>query len=193
MMDLKKNKLRIVSMIGQAQSDETRGALEHAFSCMRVVEAIAKTLGYPFGSDGAKERALDWAWTIATAAREGDAQGITISFEHIRGTSVESEESIGVEDRPGGIHPVAVGQTYCGIVLESEYAGGRARMCIRERWHDGKCESPEICPGCQNEIDPEVCGCGTAAYRYGNPMDEGHTFVPLGCDCMRACASEKDD
>lgn len=42
-----------------------------------------------------------------------------------------------------------------------------------------------VCPGCKQEIDPDTCGCGAARVGHGDPMDEGHAFVPLGCDCAR--------
>jgi len=42
----------------------------------------------------------------------------------------------------------------------------------------------ERCPGCGNEIDPDVCGCGE--FREGhNAWWAGHEFVPMGCDCLR--------
>jgi len=42
-----------------------------------------------------------------------------------------------------------------------------------------------VCPGCNQEIDPETCGCGASRVGHGDPMDEGHSFVPMGCDCAR--------
>ena len=44
----------------------------------------------------------------------------------------------------------------------------------------------EICPGCKKEVDYDTCGCGTALEYHGDPMSEGHGFIPLGCDCFRA-------
>lgn len=38
------------------------------------------------------------------------------------------------------------------------------------------------CAGCRNEIDPDVCGCGSAGCRADY---DGHNFVPAGCDCLR--------
>lgn len=41
-----------------------------------------------------------------------------------------------------------------------------------------------VCPGCGNEIDPDVCHCGIT--RENHNAWEGHTFVPAGCDCGMA-------
>ena len=40
-----------------------------------------------------------------------------------------------------------------------------------------------ICPGCKQEIDPEVCHCGE--YRAGHSSFSDHSFVPMGCECGR--------
>jgi len=42
-----------------------------------------------------------------------------------------------------------------------------------------------VCSGCNKDIKPEVCGCGSDIEAHSNPMNDGHTFVPLGCDCLR--------
>jgi hypothetical protein len=42
-----------------------------------------------------------------------------------------------------------------------------------------------VCPGCCKEIDPTTCGCGGSREFHGSPMDEGHYFIPMGCDCYR--------
>lgn len=42
------------------------------------------------------------------------------------------------------------------------------------------------CPRCMQEIDPDVCGCGDYIEGHGNPMDTGHSPVPMGCDCFRS-------
>lgn len=39
------------------------------------------------------------------------------------------------------------------------------------------------CSGCGQEIDPDVCGCGSS--RQGHGWGDGHSFIPMGCDCMR--------
>lgn len=41
------------------------------------------------------------------------------------------------------------------------------------------------CPNCGNEIDPDVCYCGTLKESH-NDMQLGHVFVPVGCDCGRS-------
>ena len=40
-----------------------------------------------------------------------------------------------------------------------------------------------ICPYCRREIDTEVCWCGTEKKFHGTPIDDGHNFVPMGCEC----------
>lgn len=44
----------------------------------------------------------------------------------------------------------------------------------------------EICHGCGNEIDPDVCWCGILMKYHYTCSD--HSPVPLGCDCGR-CAT----
>lgn len=39
------------------------------------------------------------------------------------------------------------------------------------------------CPGCRNEIDEDFCFCGT---EKKNHETEEHSFVPMGCDCLRS-------
>lgn len=41
------------------------------------------------------------------------------------------------------------------------------------------------CAGCGNEIDPDWCGCGDSEQSHANPLYAGHSFVPMGCDCLR--------
>jgi hypothetical protein len=41
-------------------------------------------------------------------------------------------------------------------------------------------EHGEVCKGCGKWIDPTTCGCGG---ERGNC--DGHSFVPIGCDCYR--------
>lgn len=41
-----------------------------------------------------------------------------------------------------------------------------------------------LCWGCGNEIDPDCCGCGDPKENHNDWM-QGHSFVPMGCDCMR--------
>lgn len=38
-----------------------------------------------------------------------------------------------------------------------------------------------ICRGCGNKIDPTTCCCGGGPGCY--PMNDGHSFVPMGCRC----------
>lgn len=46
---------------------------------------------------------------------------------------------------------------------------------------------PEICPGCDEQIDTTVCYCGMPPE---NHRFEEHPFVPVGCDCYRAKGKE---
>ena len=44
-----------------------------------------------------------------------------------------------------------------------------------------------ICSGCKQKIDPDVCWCGDS---YKNHGYDGHSFVPMGCNCARAKEGE---
>jgi len=39
--------------------------------------------------------------------------------------------------------------------------------------------------GCGSEIDPDVCGCGTARSDHDSAWHFGHLFIPMGCNCLR--------
>ena len=53
----------------------------------------------------------------------------------------------------------------------------------RKHWREGNLGyKKEICGGCNNEIDIEVCHCGIT-YKDHNPYVDGHNFVPIGCTC----------
>ena len=43
------------------------------------------------------------------------------------------------------------------------------------------CANMEICHGCKEEIDPEMCWCGQLI-KYHNGY-EGHIIVLMGCIC----------
>ena len=43
-----------------------------------------------------------------------------------------------------------------------------------------------ICSGCGNAVDRGVCGCGSDEKSHSNPMNDGHHFIPMGCDCFRS-------
>lgn len=38
------------------------------------------------------------------------------------------------------------------------------------------------CPECGKEIDPETCWCGIEIDKH--TMGDGHSPVPMGCECM---------
>ena len=40
------------------------------------------------------------------------------------------------------------------------------------------------CAGCGCQIDPDLCGCGEPRTTH-NDQNAGHSFVPIGCDCLR--------
>jgi hypothetical protein len=42
-----------------------------------------------------------------------------------------------------------------------------------------------ICSGCGVEVDYDVCHCGAYPEEHGLGGEE-HSFVPMGCNCMRA-------
>ena len=44
-------------------------------------------------------------------------------------------------------------------------------------------EKRPICPGCGQEIDPDVCHCGDLIKDHSNPMNDGHSPIPMGCTC----------
>lgn len=73
---------------------------------------------------------------------------------------------------------------------------GQGEPCFLKPNHPGPCQYPEkrnpeigeghaICGGCNQEIDPECCGCGDTKKDHGSPMLVGHNFIPMGCDCYR--------
>jgi hypothetical protein len=45
-----------------------------------------------------------------------------------------------------------------------------------------------VCPECGHEVDPEVCWCGTDAKNH-DAHEQGHSFIPMGCECGRAVVS----
>jgi len=44
--------------------------------------------------------------------------------------------------------------------------------------------TPEtICTYCHQEVDLTTCGCGSPMEDHG--ILDGHSAVPMGCDCLR--------
>lgn len=50
-------------------------------------------------------------------------------------------------------------------------------------------EQAARCEGCGKEIDPEICWCGEYVEGHGYGAD-GHSAIPMGCDCGRALKIE---
>ena len=50
-------------------------------------------------------------------------------------------------------------------------------------WGHEYVDPANICDGCGNEVDWEVCHCGTEIDRHH--WGDGHMPVPMGCDCLR--------
>ena len=48
---------------------------------------------------------------------------------------------------------------------------------------------PVRCPGCHHEIDPDICWCGGFMATHGC---EGHSPVPMGCDCGRVLSQNME-
>ena len=44
------------------------------------------------------------------------------------------------------------------------------------------------CPGCHNEIDPDLCWCGAEIEGHGHW--DGHGPVPMGCTCGYVTAED---
>ena len=59
---------------------------------------------------------------------------------------------------------------YCNFIEE----------CNREDW----------CAWCHSEVDRSVCWCGEDEKQHGLGGAE-HTFVPMGCNCMRDSLGKK--
>jgi hypothetical protein len=47
-----------------------------------------------------------------------------------------------------------------------------------------------VCPDCNQEIDPELCGCGD---RIDHDPWAGHAPVPMGCTCHYPKPDEQAD
>lgn len=52
-------------------------------------------------------------------------------------------------------------------------------------FHVKERQTEVLCRGCLQVIDPDTCGCGQNKKGHGNVFDEGHPFVPMGCNCLR--------
>ena len=72
-----------------------------------------------------------------------------------------------------------MGLVYSGIMTPSE----PGELESHNAWLN---EVVPLCSGCNNLIDAEVCYCGTELKHHGDVWSEGHPFVPMGCDCLRA-------
>ncbi len=48
---------------------------------------------------------------------------------------------------------------------------------------------PDVCSGCDCEIDPDMCWCGDPYDSYAHRGMDCHGFVPIGCTCHFVGAS----
>ena len=71
-----------------------------------------------------------------------------------------------------------------GLVSEARELAYLLRGLAESQSDRGACLERPRCPDCGNEIDPDCCGCGDSREDH-NSMWSGHSFVPMGCDCMR--------
>jgi hypothetical protein len=83
------------------------------------------------------------------------------TYENARKLAIEVLEEIGADRPDPRIVPIAEALLAAEYTLES-------------------LTGPH-CQSCANPIDPDTCWCGTGVPHY----DDGHDFVPAGCDCMR--------
>lgn len=44
------------------------------------------------------------------------------------------------------------------------------------------------CDGCEQRIDPDVCGCGDSITH--SAFAAGHAPVPMGCECFRDVSAD---
>lgn len=51
---------------------------------------------------------------------------------------------------------------------------------------EAEAEIREVCDGCKQPIDPEVCWCGEYVKDHG--YFDNHSAIPMGCDCFRDSA-----
>ncbi len=57
------------------------------------------------------------------------------------------------------------------------------KICDIVGYYNGIAQTiTQTCPGCNCEIDPEICHCGIE-YKNHSPYTLGHNFVPMGCQC----------
>lgn len=42
-----------------------------------------------------------------------------------------------------------------------------------------------ICSGCNQQINEKLCWCGIDIEYHDSSYIEGHSFIPIGCDCYR--------
>lgn len=67
-------------------------------------------------------------------------------------------------------------------------ACGTCAECLREMLFPEPKETgndPSVKCHCGNYIDPDVCWCGDAREGHASAWTCGHSFVPMGCDCLK--------
>ncbi|HVY79848.1 MAG TPA: hypothetical protein VG994_02610 [Steroidobacteraceae bacterium] len=106
-------------------------------------------------------------------------------------------DDMGLDDAPFGIsvwegHYAGGGSTWHTGDYEDCYPVGTFRPPTDDEWtaiREGRNPFGEAvpdepivcCPGCGNEIDPDVCHCGDYAKDHGGW--DSHAPVPMGCTC----------
>lgn len=58
----------------------------------------------------------------------------------------------------------------------------RARLDAHAQEAGAPGDARVICPGCKQEIDPDVCHCGEPCKKG---YHDNHNPIPMGCDCGR--------
>lgn len=109
-------------------------------------------------------------WTPRTV---GEACGHHLS--ELRGLREVERRIIGDPNFHAGPHPAAPGACARCDVLESASA---------------PTPTEPRCAGCQRSIDPATCWCGSPVDGHG--YGDGHSAVPMGCECHRRGPSERE-
>lgn len=176
-------------------SSETIAAISEEVRRARAVEVAAlgrlahasQELHQRSGHDGtwAECQAASYAGDrelVGAGHRNADRRALA----DIRHAITKAEEAVARSRMPGWT-PRTVGEA-CGHHL-SELRGLREveRRIIGE---PGVTDSSTRCAGCQRSIDPATCWCGSPVDGHG--YGDGHSAVPMGCECHRRGPPERE-